>query len=87
MNYITTTYFLDRLKTVKIINNPIAIINISEKLFSHEFKKYMPPYIFTSRISDIREFLKNKHIIIKPIHSYGGNSINKLKIKLIKFFN
>ena len=60
MNYITTTYFLDRLKTVKIINNPTAIRNISEKLFSHEFKKYMPPYIFTSRISDIREFLKNE---------------------------
>ena len=87
MNYITTTYFLDRLKTVKIINNPTAIRNISEKLFSHEFKKYMPPYIFTSRISDIREFLKkNKHIIIKPIHSYGGNSIKQIKNKINKNF-
>ncbi len=87
MNYITTTYFLDRLKTVKIINNPTAIRNISEKLFSYEFKKYMPPYIFTSRISDIREFLKkNKHIIIKPIHSYGGNSIKQIKNKINKNF-
>ena len=87
MNYITTTYFLDRLKTVKIINNPTAIRNISEKLFSYEFKKYMPPYIFTSRVSDIREFLKkNKHIIIKPIHSYGGNSIKQIKNKINKNF-
>ncbi len=53
MNYITTTYFLDRLKTVKIINNPTSIRNVSEKLYSHEFKKYMPSTIFTSRISDI----------------------------------
>ena len=30
MNYITTTYFLDRLKTVKIINNPTSIRNVSE---------------------------------------------------------
>ena len=47
MNYITTTYFLDRLKTVKIINNPTSIRNVSEKLYSYEFKKYMPPTIFT----------------------------------------
>ena len=46
MNYITTTYFLDRLKTVKIINNPTSIRNVSEKLYSYEFRKYMPPTIF-----------------------------------------
>ena len=47
----------------------------------------MPPYIFTSRVSDIREFLKkNKHIIIKPIHSYGGNSIKQIKNKINKNF-
>ena len=58
MNYITTTYFLDRLKTVKIINNPTSIRSISEKLYSYEFKKFMPPTIFTSRISDIISFVK-----------------------------
>ena len=36
MDYITTTYFLDRLKTVKIINNPTSVRNISEKLYSYE---------------------------------------------------
>ena len=60
MNYITTTYFLDRLKGVKIINNPTSIRNISEKLYSHEFKKYMPPTIFTSRILDVKNFIKKK---------------------------
>ena len=53
MNYISTTYFLDRLKNVKIINNPTSIRNISEKLYSYEFKKFMPKTIFTSRIKDI----------------------------------
>ena len=80
MNYITATYFLDRLKTVKIINNPTAIRNISEKLYSYEFKKFMPPTIFTSRISDIIDFLrKNKKIVIKPIHGHSGNNIKLLK--------
>tara|TARA_B100000427_G_C15489288_1_gene586774 strand:- start:827 stop:1747 length:921 start_codon:yes stop_codon:yes gene_type:complete len=85
MNYITTTYFLDRLKTVKIINNPTSIRNISEKLYSYEFIKFMPPTIFTSRISDIVSFVKqNKLSIIKPINGHGGNNIKLLKGKINK---
>jgi len=87
MNYITTTYFLDRLKTVKIINNPTSIRNISEKLYSYEFKKYMPPTIFTSRILDIINFInENKSTIIKPIHGHSGNNIKLLKGKTNKNF-
>ena len=85
MNYITTTYFLDRLKTVKIINNPTSIRSISEKLYSYEFKNFMPPTIFTSRISDIISFVKkNKLSIIKPINGHGGNNILLLKGKIKK---
>ena len=87
MNYITTTYFLDRLKTVKIINNPTSIRNISEKLYSYEFKKYMPPTIFTSRILDIKNFIrKNKLTVIKPIHGHSGNNIKLLKGNINKNF-
>ena len=87
MNYITTTYFLDRLKTVKIINNPTSIRSISEKLYSYEFKKYMPPTIYTSRIVDIINFIKkNKSTIIKPIHGHSGNDIKFLNGKINKNF-
>ena len=80
MNYITTTYFLDRLKTVKIVNNPTSIRSISEKLYSYEFRKYMPPTIFTARIPDIINFIKkNKYTIIKPINGHGGNNIKLFK--------
>ena len=85
MNYITTTYFLDRLKTVKIINNPTSIRSISDKLYSYEFKKYMPPTIYTSRIVDIINFIKkNKSTIIKPIHGHSGNDIKFLNGKINK---
>ena len=30
-------------KKVKIVNHPFAVRNISEKLFSINFMKYMPP--------------------------------------------
>ena len=87
MNYITTTYFLDRLKTVKIVNNPTSIRSISEKLYSYEFRKYMPPTIFTARIPDIINFIKkNKYTIIKPINGHGGNNIKLLRGKINKNF-
>jgi len=94
LEYISTTYILDKIKDkVKIINNPTAIRNVSEKLYSSFFQKYMPKTIFTKNLNEIKNFYKlNKKIIIKPIHSYGGNDIhliqgsfkNKLVIKFIK---
>ena len=85
LEYITTTYILDNLNKVKIINNPSAIRNISEKLYSTKFMKYLPRTIFSSDIKQIKKFLKlNKKIIIKPIHGYSGNNIKLLKGKLNK---
>ena len=94
LEYITTTYILDKIKNkVKLINNPTAIRNISEKLYSSFFLKYMPKTIFSKDLKEIKTFYKaNKKIIIKPIHSFGGNDIhlikdsfkNKLIIKFIK---
>ena len=87
INYVTTTYFLDRLKGVKIINNPTSIRNVSEKLYSYEFKKYMPPTIFTSRNLDIISFIKqNKLSVLKPINGHGGNNIKLLKGRINKTF-
>ena len=85
LEYITTTYILDNLNKVKIINNPTAIRNISEKLYSTRFMKYLPRTIFSSDIKQIKKFLKlNKKIIIKPIHGYSGNNIKLLNGKLNK---
>ena len=78
---------MDKLNTVKIINNPTSIRNISEKLYSYEFKKFMPPTIFTSRILDVINFVKkNQLTIIKPIHGHSGNNIKLLKGKINKNF-
>ncbi len=67
LEYISTTYILDKIKNkVKIINNPTSIRNISEKLYSTSFQKYMPDTIFTKDMNEIHKFFsKNKQIIIK----------------------
>ena len=91
LEYITTTYILDKIKDrVSIINNPTSIRNISEKLYSAKYLKFMPSTIFTKDIIEIKKFIKkHKKIILKPIHSYSGNDIhllNKFDLKLIQKF-
>ena len=75
---------------VKIINNPTSIRNISEKLYSVRYQRFMPNTIFTQNITEIKKFFKmNKKVIIKPIHSYSGNDIHlldKFNSKLINQF-
>ena len=91
LEYISTTYILDFIKNkVKIINNPTSIRNISEKLYSTKYLKYMPDTLFSQDINEIKNFIKkHKKVIIKPIHSYSGNDIhllNKFNSKLINKF-
>jgi glutathione synthase len=91
LEYISATYILDAIKDkVKILNNPTSIRNVSEKLYSVKFQKYMPNTIFTQNIDEIKNFFKkHKKVILKPIHSYSGNDIHLLtsfNLKLIKKF-
>ena len=87
LEYISTTYILETIKNkVKIINNPTSIRNISEKLYSIKYQKFMPNTIFSQNIQEIKKFFKkNKHIILKPIHSFSGNDIYLLKQFKLKF--
>ena len=91
LEYISTTYILDSIKTkVRVVNDPSSIRSISEKLYSAKYLKFMPNTIFTQNINEIKNFFKkNKKIILKPINSYSGNNIHLLKkfdLKLIKKF-
>ncbi|MDC0046130.1 glutathione synthase [Candidatus Pelagibacter sp.] len=81
LEYISTTYILDSIKNkVKIINNPSSIRNISEKLYSTKYQKFMPSTIFTQNVEEIKKFIqRNKKVILKPIHSFSGNDIHLLK--------
>ena len=91
LEYISATYILDAIKDkVKIINNPTSIRNVSEKLYSVKYQKYMPSTIFTQNIDEIKNFFKmHKKVILKPIHSFGGNDIhllNTFNLKLVQKF-
>jgi len=89
LEYISATYILDTIKDkVKILNNPTSIRNVSEKLYSVRYQKFMPSTIFTQNINEIKKFFRvHKKVIIKPIHSYGGNDIHLLNRFNSKFIN
>jgi glutathione synthase len=80
LEYISATYILDSIKNkVKIINNPTSIRNVSEKLYSVRYQKLMPSTIFTQNIDEIKNFFKaHKKVVLKPIHSHGGNDVHLL---------
>ena len=91
LEYISTTYILEMIKhKVKIINDPTSIRNISEKIYSNKYHKYLPNTIFSQNIREIRNFFKlNNKVILKPVNGFGGNYIylmNKFNSRLIKKF-
>ena len=89
LEYISTTFILDSIKNkVKVINNPTSIRNVSEKLYSVKYQKFMPNTIFTQDLREIKNFInKHKKIILKPIHSFSGNDIHLLKSFNSKLIN
>ncbi|MBI04745.1 MAG: glutathione synthase [Pelagibacteraceae bacterium] len=81
MKYITSTYILDLLTgPTKVINNPKAVRNSTEKLYTYKFIDYMPPTIVTQNIDDLKNFLKiHQDIITKPLYGNGGEGIYRSK--------
>ena len=88
MEYISATHILDAIKDkVNIINDPTSIRNVSEKLYSIKYQKYMPATLFSQNIREIKNFFKkHKKIILKPVNSFSGNNIyllTKFNLRLI----
>ena len=83
--YINTTFILEHIsKKIKIINDPRALREVPEKLFSLRLIKFMPSTLISEDLGEIKKFFnKNKKVVIKPIESYGGNDV-KLLIKFNK---
>jgi glutathione synthase len=82
--YINTTFILEHIsKKIKIINDPRAIREVPEKLFSLRFSKFMPSTLISENLWEIKKFFdKNKKVVIKPVESYSGNNV-----KLLNKFN
>ena len=79
--YLYTTFLLNHIsRKVKIINHPFAVRNISEKLFSINLMRYMPPTLISENLSEIKSFFKkHKAVVTKTINGFSGNNVILLK--------
>ncbi len=82
MDYVFATYFLQRASDdgVLVLNDPAALRDINEKMYTAWFPDCCPPTLITSRHDKLREFhQEHKDIIVKPLDGMGGASIFRLR--------
>lgn len=77
MNYISTTYILERLLAdVLVLNHPGQIRDCPEKLLVTEFNDLTPPTLITRDEVAIRAFKEQYgDIILKPLYGNGGAGV------------
>ena len=82
MEYIYTTFLLQRAEAhgALVVNDPGAIRNASEKLYTAWFPQCSPPTRVSRDIGRLREFLaEHGDIIVKPLDGMGGASVFRIQ--------
>ena len=82
MDYVYATYFLQRASDagVLVLNDPSALRDINEKMYTAWFPDCCPPTLITGLSEKLREFhQEHGDIIVKPLDGMGGASIFRLK--------
>jgi glutathione synthase len=82
MEYIYTTFMLQRAEKygTLVANNPAAIRNSSEKLYTSWFSQCGPPTRVSPDIGRLKEFLDvHGDIIVKPLDGMGGASVFRVR--------
>ncbi|MGH8595301.1 MAG: glutathione synthase [Gammaproteobacteria bacterium] len=80
--YIFATYLLERAQAAGclIVNDPRALRDANEKLFTAWFAEFCPPSLVARRKVEIRAFLAEfGDIVVKPLDGMGGSSIFRIR--------
>lgn len=76
--FIHTCYMLEHAarQGTHVFNNPLSLTAYNEKILATHFPEYCPPYVISSSLSVLKEFLEeHSKIIIKPLDAMGGAGI------------
>jgi len=79
--YIYTTHLLEiaMKKGVLVVNHPVSLRDVNEKLFINHFPQCIPPTLVTRSAARIREFLaEHGEVVLKPLDGMGGMFIFRL---------
>ncbi|MET0987321.1 MAG: glutathione synthase [Steroidobacteraceae bacterium] len=78
MEYIYTTYLLDRAEQagILVVNRPQGLRDMNEKVYTAWFPQCCAPTLITRRMPDMQAFLEEHGTIVcKPLYGMGGRSI------------
>ena len=78
MEYIYTTYILDRAKVAGalVVNDPQALRDMNEKAYTAWFPECTPATLITRSVEEMKAFLvEHGHVVAKPLDGMGGRSI------------
>ena len=76
--YIYTTYILEQAEQAGtlVVNNPQALRDANEKVYTAWFPQCTPPTVVTRSMKTLRDFFdEQKDIVCKPLDGMGGTSI------------
>lgn len=76
--FIDHLHLLHALKgKVLMLNDPLGILEASEKIFPLNFKEYIPQSCVTRSLKNIQEFAAKfpQGVVIKPLNSSGGRGV------------
>lgn len=79
--YIYTTHLLEIAARagVLVVNDPVSLRDVNEKLFINHFPQCIPPTLVTRSVARIREFLgRHREIVLKPLDGMGGMFIFRI---------
>ncbi|WP_295444335.1 glutathione synthase, partial [uncultured Thiodictyon sp.] len=82
MDYVFTTYLLEHAQRAGalVVNDPRALRDCNEKLFTVEFPQCTPPTLVSRRPADIRAFQAiHQTIILKPLDGMGGAGVFRVE--------
>ncbi len=82
MEYIYTTFLLDRLQEMGtiVINHPTSLRNANEKLFATRFIQCTAPSVVARSKQALNDFIdEHSEVVVKPLDTMGGESIFRIQ--------
>ncbi len=82
MEYLYSTFLLERAEAegVLVVNRPVALRNVSEKLYTAWFAQCCPPTLVSRDRQRLKTFLDEyRDIVVKPLNSMGGASVFRIR--------
>jgi glutathione synthase len=80
MPYLMTTWLLELLQHPVVLNRPVALRNLPEKLFPLQFPSFCPPTLITSDRNALHAFrAEHQDIVLKPLFGFGGEGVQLVK--------